>query len=246
MQFQDHLDIDSLSFFPSMINDPKLIVLSVGGSLIVPETIDAVFLRDFKSLILEHIALGFRFVIICGGGKVCRMYQSVAKETTEITQDDVDWLGIQVTRLNAHLMRTIFDKQAHPKVITNPYQDIQWKESVLVAGGWRPGCSSDWDSVLLAQNLQAKKLVNLSNIDYVYDKDPRTNPDAKRIDAISWSEFRKLIPTEWAPGLNSPFDPIASREAESIGLEVVVMNGKNLANLRSYLKGEKFVGTVIN
>lgn len=228
-----------------MMHDSKLIVLSLGGSLIVPDTVDTDFLRDFKALILEHIAQGFRFVIICGGGKTARIYQAAARETTTLTKEDIDWIGIHTTRLNAQLMRAIFDQEAYPQIICNPYEDIQWKESILVAAGWRPGCSTDSDAVLLAQNLQAKSLINLSNIDYVYDKDPKIHADAKRVESISWAEFRKLLPTEWSPGLNSPFDPVASQQAEKNGLEVVVMNGKNLANLKKYLQGEKFEGTQI-
>lgn len=227
------------------MNDPKLIVLSVGGSLIVPEGIDTGFLKSFKELILEHITQGYRFVIICGGGRTARNYQAAAKEVTDLTREDVDWIGIHSTRLNAHLLRTVFHKEAHPRIIKNPYEDFQWKESVLVAAGWRPGCSTDYDAVLLARNLQATTLINLSNIDYVYDSDPRTNPTAQRIEHISWPAFRTLIPEEWDPGLNAPFDPVAAREAEKIGLEVVVMNGKNLNNLKLYLAKAPFQGTVI-
>ncbi len=228
------------------MHDSKLIVLSVGGSLIVPENIDTVFLSNFKQLVRDHISKGYRFVIICGGGRTARNYQAAAKEVTELTREDVDWIGIHSTRLNAHLLRSIFYQEAHPRIIKNPYEDIQWNESVLVAAGWRPGCSTDYDAVLLARNLQATTLINLSNIDFVYDSDPRKNPAAKRIERIAWPEFRKLIPEEWDPGLSSPFDPVAAREAEKLGLEVVVMNGKNLENLSKYLANQSFAGTVIH
>jgi uridylate kinase len=98
---------------------------------------------------------------------------------------------------------------------------------------------------VVAKNVGAKKIINLSNIDYVYDSDPKINLNAKKIEKISWEEYRKLIPTEWNPGLNSPFDPIASKMAEEEGLEVVIMNGKPIENLAKYLNGEKFLGTVI-
>ena len=63
---------------------------------------------------------------------------------------------------------------------------------------------------------------------------------------ISWKEYRELIPKEWNPGLSSPFDPIASKMAEEAGIEVVIMNGKPIDNLANYLKGEKFLGTIIS
>ena len=114
-----------------------------------------------------------------------------------------------------------------------------------MAAGWRPGFSTDFDAVLLAKYFHAKTLINLSNIDHVCDKDPRKFPDCKKIKEISWPEFRKIVGNKWDPGMNAPFDPIASKEAQAIGLEVVIMNGQKLANLKKFLEGDKAKGTVI-
>jgi uridylate kinase len=223
----------------------KTIIISVGGSMIVPNDIDTVFLSQFKSLILDYVSRGFRFVLIAGGGKTARKYQNAANEITPLTKDDMDWLGIHSTRLNAHLLRSVFVHEAHPRIITSPHDDIDWKESVLIGAGWRPGWSTDYVSVLLAKNFAITKLINLSNIDYVYTDDPRKNPEAKKIEQIEWKEFRKLIPSEWDPGLSSPFDPVAAKECEKIGMEVAILNGNNLENIRAYIDEQPFVGTVI-
>lgn len=223
----------------------KTIIISVGGSMIVPNEINTVFLANFKTLILDYISRGFRFVMIAGGGKTARRYQAAGNEVTPLTKDDMDWLGIHTTRLNAHLLRSVFVNEAHPRLITNPHEDMDWKESVLIGAGWRPGCSTDYDAVLIAKNLSIKKLINLSNIDYVYTDDPRKNPDAQKIESIEWKDFRKLIPEEWDPGLSSPFDPVAARESEKMGLEVVILNGNDVNNLRAYLENQPFAGTKI-
>lgn len=213
--------------------------------MIVPNEINTVFLANFKTLILDYISRGFRFVMIAGGGKTARRYQAAGNEVTPLTKDDMDWLGIHTTRLNAHLLRSVFVNEAHPRLITNPHEDMDWKESVLIGAGWRPGCSTDYDAVLIAKNLSIKKLINLSNIDYVYTDDPRKNPDAQKIESIEWKDFRKLIPEEWDPGLSSPFDPVAARESEKMGLEVVILNGNDVNNLRAYLENQPFAGTKI-
>ena len=213
--------------------------------MIVPNDIDTVFLTQFKTLILDYVSRGFRFVLIAGGGKTARKYQNAANEITPLTTDDMDWLGIHSTRLNAHLLRSVFVHEAHPRIVTSPHDDIDWKESVLLGAGWRPGCSTDYDAVLIAKNLSIPKLINLSNIDYVYTDDPRKNPEAKKIEKIEWKEFRKLIPSEWDPGLSSPFDPVAAKECEKIGMEVAILNGNNLENIRAYIDEQPFVGTVI-
>ena len=94
--------------------------------------------------------------------------------------------------------------------------------------------------------LGAKRIINLSNIDYVYDSDPKINSNAKKIEKISWKDYKALIPKEWNPGLNSPFDPIASKIAEEEKMKVAILNGKNISNLEKYLNGKDFIGTVIS
>ena len=220
--------------------------MSVGGSLIVPDQIDTDFLSRFKTLLLEKAGAGFSFVIIAGGGKVCRRYQEAANAVTPLSQEDLDWLGIHVTRLNGQLLRNVFAKYAHPQVVRDPTIPIDTDKPILIAAGWQPGCSTDYDAVLMAKNLGAKRLVNLSNIDYVYTADPREDPSAQKIEKISWADFRKLIPEEWAPGLSAPFDPVAAREAEALGLEVAIINGAHLDRFASYLDGKPFVGTVVS
>jgi uridylate kinase len=222
----------------------ETVAISLGGSLIVPGEIDIEFLKKFKELILS-LNKKKRFIIICGGGKTARNYQKAAKSVTKVTNDDLDWLGIHATRLNGHLMRTIFRDFSNSKMITNPLDEIEFNESILIAAGYKPGCSTDYDAVLLAKKFNVKTLINLSNTDYVYDKDPNKFKDAKIIKKINWKDYRKISGDKWDPGLNVPFDPVAAKEGEKIGLKVVIMNGKNIKNLDNFLNGKKFDGTII-
>jgi len=223
----------------------EIIIISLGGSLIVPEEIDSSWIKKFKNMIEKYVSGGYRFILISGGGKTARKYQNAAKDIAGLTGDDLDWLGIHATRINAHLIRTIFRTLAHPQIIKNPNEKVDFKEKILVAAGWKPGFSTDYDAVLLAKQFNVKKIINLSNIDFVYDKDPRKFKDARKIENISWKDFRKIVGDKWDPGLNAPFDPVASRESEKLGLEVAIMNGKNLKNIENYLNARKFIGTII-
>ena len=228
----------------------EMIVISVGGSLIVPDQIDTDFLSALKELIVRETEPpnNRRFIIICGGGKIARRYQEAAGKVTDLTKDDIDWIGIHATRMNAQLVRTIFYETAYPTMIRNPDEilDVPKNTKLVIAGGYRPGASTDLRAIQIAERVKAKKVINLSNIDYVYNDDPKKNPNAEKIETISWSEFRKLIPAEWDPGLSSPFDPVAAREAEKLGIEVAIINGNNLAELDNYLAGRAFVGTKIS
>lgn len=224
------------------------IIISLGGSLLVPEAIDAEFVANFKKFIVSHIKKGYRFILVTGGGKTARRYIEAASSITKITDEDRDWLGIHATRMNAHLVRTIFREYAHPRINTNPH-DLEdfysTPEPVLVAAGWRPGFSTDFDAVVLGKYLDAKRIINLSNVERVYNKDPRIHADAKPFDKMTWKEFRKIVGNKWNPGMNVPFDPIASAMAEDEKMEVAILNGGDLKNVTSYIAGKKFVGTVI-
>jgi uridylate kinase len=224
------------------------IIISLGGSLIVPDGIDWRFLKGFKALIETEIGLGYSFILVTGGGRTCRSYIEAASNVTFVSDEDKDWLGIHTTRLNAQLIRTIFHDHAHPRINTNPHDLEDFyiaKEPILVAAGWRPGHSTDYDAVLLGKYLDAKRIINLSNIEYVYDKDPKEFPDAEKIEEMDWKKFRALVGEEWSPGMNAPFDPIAARLAEQEKMEVAILSGKDLANVKAYLDGEAFKGTVI-
>lgn len=226
----------------------ETIVMSVGGSLIVPDQIDTAFLTKLKTFVDSETANGRRFIIIAGGGKTARRYQEAAGKVAKLENEDLDWMGIHATRLNGHLLRTVFRDTAYNVMITNPdtIQDVPGEPSIIIAAGYRPGASTDLRAVQIANLVGAKKVINLSNIDYVYTADPKKDPEAKKIETISWEEFRKLIPDKWDPGLNSPFDPVAAKLAHEESIEVATISGENLDEVTKYLHGEEFVGTKIS
>ena len=225
----------------------EYVVVSMGGSLIVPDTIDTSFLSSFRNCILKEVHEGLSFFIITGGGRTARNYQQAAEAVRgDLSRADVDWLGIHSTRLNAHLMRSLFFEQAQERIVKKYDRRISARADIIIGAGWKPGWSTDYCAVLAAKKLGAKKLVNLSNIDYVYTADPKKDPTATKIEKISWSDFRDLIPKEWDPGLSSPFDPVAAKEAQSLGLEVAIINGKKIEEFEKYLQGESFAGTIIS
>ncbi len=229
-----------------MDNTRTWTIISLGGSLIVPGGIDISFLKAFRDLITEYTKQGMSFVIVTGGGKTARIYQDALAQIEGTTADDLDWVGIGALRLNAILVAKVFGELAHPDVInTGPDGFVNIEKPVVVVGADNPGKSTDMGAIHFAMKVGAKKVINLSNIDHAYDSDPRQNPNAKRLDTVSWAEYRSYIPREWKPGLSTPFDPIASAAAEEGGIEVAIMNGANLTNLKNYLEGKEFIGTVI-
>lgn len=226
-------------------------VLSVGGSIVAPEYPDAEFVKKFVSLIKKYLEShkDDRLIFVIGGGGPARIYQNAFRTAAEINPEDcaeeADWIGIMATRLNAQFVKACFSELCKNAVVTDPTADIDFSGSVLVAAGWKPGFSTDNDAVLLAEKFGADTVLNLSNIEKVYTDDPKKNPDAKPLDTISWTDFRKMVGDEWTPGKNCPFDPVASKKAESLHLKVICAGGKNLENIKSILEGKPYVGTTI-
>lgn len=224
-------------------------VLSVGGSIVVPNEPDTEFLGAFSKMVKEWLAEddSRKLILVVGGGAPARIYQNAFRTVTPDAADSAaaDWIGIMATRLNAQLLKSIFGDLCTQDVVIDPTVVSDFTGRILVAAGWKPGFSTDNDAVLLAERFGAKTVVNLSNIEKVYTDDPRKNPDAKPLDTISWADFRKMVGDEWVPGKNCPFDPIASKGAEKNGISVICVGGKNIANIRSILDDKDFIGTRI-
>lgn len=232
-----------------MVDTNNTFVLSVGGSLIVPGgIIDTTFLRGFNAFIRHQIsAKKRRFFIVVGGGSIADKYIEAAKEVRgkELTDTDKDWLGIHATRLNAQLMRTFFQDIADPRVLKHYEIILKIDKPVAIAAGWKPGWSTDYDAVTLCADYGIRSVINLTNIDKVYDKDPRKYPNAKPIDSITWKKYRAMVGDTWSPRMKAPFDPIASKLAQELGVTVKILNGRNLDNLANALDHKEFHGTTI-
>lgn len=234
--------------FPVHKANPKKIVVSLGGSLIYPDNIDFEFIRNFRQFVKDHVAQGWQFLIITGGGQLTRDFQAGAQKILgdEVTKDDLDWLGIHTTRVNAHLMRTVFYDLAQAKIVTNPEEsEIDTEADIVVCGGWKPGWSTDYVATKIAQRVGAPFVVNMTNIKQVYTDDPKKNPDAKPLEDMTWTEFRKIVGDEWVPGMNAPFDPIAAKLCQENHINALIMQGHDLENLANAMETGVFKGTLL-
>lgn len=241
-------------------NFKNLIVVSLGGSIMYPDQIDAAYLKKFKKFVEKYLRRGKKFVIVAGGGKISRRYQEAAAKITKVSNEDKDWLGIHATRVNAHLLRTIFREVADPVVLDSRHKMKRLIYPVTIASGWRPGWSTDFIAVALALDFGAGEAVIAGKPSHVFpirsrgalraiaasngtsDKDlDKTKPFTD----LTWRKYRKLIPQKWIPGFHSPVDPVAARLAEKKGIAAIVLNGKNLKNFGNLLEGKEFQGTII-
>ena len=230
---------------------PKMqetLILSIGGSLMVPPTgINTDFLTKLNIFIRRNVSKNRRFFLVAGGGSTARTYIDGGKKVIKkITNEDLDWLGIHSSRMNAHLLRTIFRDIAHPRITENyDYKILNLREPVVIGAGWKPGWSTDYCAVMFAKNYNASLIVNLSNLYWVYDKDPHRYKDAKKIEKTTWDFYQTLVGDKWVPGLSSPIDPIAAALCKELKLTVITTKGDDFRNLQRIIDGETFRGTVI-
>ncbi len=223
----------------------KTIVVALGGSVIYPDEIDTAFIKKFKSFVVPYLRRGVKFVLVIGGGKLSRRFQEAAARVTRVTDEDKDWIGIHATRLNAHLLRTIFRESADPVIVDAREKVKKLKYPITIASGWRPGWSTDYVAIRIAADLGVGEVVVAGKPAHVYDKDHAKYADAKPFHKLTWREYRRLIPRKWKPGLHAPVDPVGAALAAREGVKAIIADGRNLPNFRNLLNGKDFQGTII-
>jgi uridylate kinase len=221
------------------------IILSLGGSILIPDKPDYFFLREFKNFVINNLDM-YKFIIVCGGGKTNSYYNDAAKRVSNISSENLDWIGIMASRLNAEYVRSVFGDLAHDKVLIDPTRKISTRKKILIGAGWIPGRSSDYVAVLLAKTYNSISVLNLTKLSHVYDKDPLKYKSAKKLFSLTWKEYIKIVGTKWSPRLNSPFDPIASIFAKDNKMKVAILKGTELVNVQNYLENKNFEGTIIS
>jgi uridylate kinase len=223
-------------------------IISLGGSIVAPEWVDAGFVKEFRAALIGYLnAQSDRTVVlIVGGGAPARRYQQALREISgDGDRDAQDWVGIAATHLNGTFMKMVFGDECLDPIVTDPTKAERITGRVLVGAGWKPGFSTDFDAVILAERFGAESVVNLSNIAKIYTADPKTDPNAEPVDSLTWGEYRKMVGDEWTPGKNAPFDPVAAGRAQEAHLRVVTAAGRDIPNTLAILEGREFEGSVI-
>jgi uridylate kinase len=221
----------------------KTIIISVGGSAIVPDKVDYKFLKALKKILLS--LKGKNIVICTGGGVTARKYMEPLKKE-KINEYNQDLMGIESTRLNAYLLASFLGKDANKEVpkTLEEVADAVKVNKIVVCGGLTPGQTSDGTTAMIADYLDADVLINMTNVDGLFDKDPRKYKDAKFIPKLSHAAFKKVMDKiEKKPGMHFILDHLAAEITYKSKIKVVIMKGVN--NLEKFLSGKKFKGTII-
>jgi uridylate kinase len=224
----------------------KLIVLSLGGSLIIPEDVNLDYLKEFKKIILKNLNK-YKFVIVCGGGSVARKYISALKKIG-LNHKFQGFAGISATRMNARFMSYFF-KHDQEKGIPHKLSELKEvisKFNLVFCGSLEYALKQTSDSTAaeIAGFLKCN-FVNLTNVKGLYDKNPHQYKNAKLIEKISWREFEKMAnKLKYEPGQHFVLDQTAS-EIIKKNKTLTYIIGKDIKQLDNLLNGKKFIGTKI-
>lgn len=222
------------------------IVVAIGGSILLDEYDSEKFKKYGE--ILKSLSDDHELFVVVGGGKPARDYIKVVRElgAGEAKCDDI---GIEVTRINAKLLLTALGNSAYPKIPHNFQQAQEYSSSgkIIVMGGTEPAHSTDAVSAILAEFIQADKLINLTSVDGMYTKDPNKFDDAELIEEITATEMMDYINgKDTKAGTYEFFDMTAIQMIKRSSLETVIANGYEPENLIKAVDGEKVGTKIIN
>lgn len=220
-----------------------LITLSLGGSIINPGVIDRKFLEGF-SIAIKELINKYKFMIVCGGGKVARQY--IKGLPDGLTEGEQDYMGIAATWINAQLLSYYFKGHCSP-ILPNSVKDLTehlQMYDIGVSGGFLPAIKTDEDAAILADLYGSPILINVTNVDGIYDKDPQQHSDAKKFSELTYQQFYEIVsPISLGAGSNAPFTLIAAKICERTNMRIIVTDA-NVDKIRDAIQG-KNVGTVI-
>jgi uridylate kinase len=220
-------------------------VASIGGSVLLTGTDDTRYIEELAAL-LRDVGRTTPLIVTTGGGRTAREYIRLGRDLG-LTEVELDEIGIEVTRLHAQLLaaRVGPPTPAHPPTAIALAVHELHRSSPVILGGTEPGHTTDGVAALLAVRLRAARVVNATDVDGIYEDDPRTNPRARRISRSSWTDFRRRVSagTTGEAGQSFPFDRLGADTLARADIPLWVVNGRDLPNLGAALRGQSFDGS---
>ncbi|RLF26921.1 MAG: UMP kinase [Thermoplasmata archaeon] len=221
----------------------ETIVLSIGGSVLLPEDINPYFLKKLGDLLLK-LCKKYKLFIVTGGGPIARRYIGVGRKLG-FNEETLDELGIAITRVNAKLLSNMMS--CSNKIIPSTTDEAKKIDTpIVVMGGTTPGHSTDMVGAELAEKTQATRFIIATNVDGIYDKDPNKYSDARQLGEISIDQLIQNYGTQWSSaGENIVIDGPALDIIKKAGIKTFVVNGKKLGQLEKAINNQPFYGTKI-
>jgi len=223
------------------------IVVSLGGSVIVPDDNDGAFLKRFSEMI-SSLCDRYQIYLVCGGGKIARYYIKVGR-SLGLTEYDLDEMGILSTRINAALVAYSLGDISVGKVPTDILEAhrLEKKGKVVVMGGTVPGHTTDAVSAMLAKEVKAVRIINGTSVDAAYTADPKKDPHAERLSKITHQQLYELVNVGMhGAGPSNVFDRLGAQIARDGHISISIVDGRDIEEMRAAIEGRPIKGTVVS
>jgi uridylate kinase len=224
-----------------------VVVISIGGSVLIPDDKDFEYLSGLAEL-LNKLSAQCKLYVVTGGGRIARYYIKLARRFGT-DESYLDEMGVKVTRLNARLLISALSGQAnsYPPETVEEAADLGKSNGIVVMGGTTPGHTTDGVAAMLAERVKADRVVNATRVDGIYTKDPKKYEDAERIESLSFDQLLEFCSVlDWRAGPSNVFDPLGAETLARCRIPLMAVNGRDLKNLEAAIKGERFSGTVVS
>ncbi|MDD1772847.1 MAG: UMP kinase [Methanomassiliicoccales archaeon] len=223
------------------------IVISLGGSVIVPGDNDDVFLKHFAEMIAP-LCEQYQIYLVCGGGKIARYYINVGRGL-ELSEPELDDMGIMVTRMNANLVIHALGSLAVDTVATDILEahHLSQRGKVVVMGGTVPGHTTDAVAAMLAKEVKAVRIINGTSVDGAYTADPKKDPNAERFSRMTHTQLYALVNVGiHGAGPSNVFDRLGAQIARENQMDIYIVDGRDLDDLKNAIEGRPVKGTVVS
>jgi uridylate kinase len=221
------------------------VVFSLGGSILAPGGIDMEYVERAAQM-LRTISTKHHLAVVVGGGKPARQKIAQARERGA-SWAECDHIGIMATRENARALITALGREANRTVPETIYEAASiFGKRIIVMGGTEPGHSTDAVAALLADWVKADVFINASNVDAVYDRNPKKFPDAKPLESVRVDDLTAMLSGE---GFNAGEYPLLDLTSLKVikraGIKTIVLDGRAIDNMAAAAEGRPFKGTTV-
>ena len=220
------------------------VVVSIGGSVLIPNNDDPAYIKKLAGVIKE-VSEKIQVVIVCGGGRIARYYTETGKELGGTTYQ-LDVLGIGATRLNAQLLAISLGSSTDIPTTAEDAARRSAPDNIVIMGGTEPGHTTDAVAAMVAKEMRAGRVVNATSVEAVYSDDPRKNPDAERFSELTIDRLGDIVYKEHGAGKSSVFDPLGIKIAKEEKIDILIVDGRDLDELRNAMLGNEIKGTFVS
>jgi uridylate kinase len=173
----------------------KILVIKLSGSVFNFKTTSK-SLKEYAQVLLD-IQTKVQPVVVSGGGIIARHYVNLARSLGS-DESSLDEMGIEISRLNAMLLSAALGDSVYP-VIPSNLEEISiacQSGKIVVSGGLHPGQSTNATAALICEKIKAERFLNATDVDGIYDSDPKKNAKAKMFKEITIKKCLDLLNKE--------------------------------------------------